>query len=185
MPRGKRFGVQLNQNTDMLLLKNFALFVFARVLLFGLGTLANLHTIVDQLRYGGSKKRLADSFFEGAYGLDVFANTTYPSFFNAYFLKKGGYHFGGSEETVSSALGKNWTMDKLTWMGEGCAGMLNLIDTDHCFKYIKGSWKHPKPERSVEWWKTLLFTLVLTAILALTSAFIFWAAFILVKAAIS
>ncbi|MCF0071271.1 hypothetical protein LZD49_12390 [Dyadobacter sp. CY261] len=166
----------------MNLLISVLLYYFAKLLCFALGPIARFHTLIDQLRFG-NKTRLADSYYLGAYGLDVYANATYASFFNAYFLAKGGYHFGVDGETVSSALGKNWTMGSLTIMGEGCTGMLNLIDHDHCWKYIIGPWPHVKPA-PVRWWKILLFALALLLVLILSLAFIIWAGFTLAKAAI-
>jgi hypothetical protein len=146
----------------MRLLTNIGLYIFAAVLCVGLAPLALIHTIIDQIRYG-SRSRLADSFHQGAYALDVYANVTYPSFLNAWFLKKGGYHFGAEDETISSALGKNWTLGRLSVIAQGCVGLLNLVDRDHCFKYIKGNWNHPKPA-PVAAWKTLLFTTLLVIV---------------------
>lgn len=166
----------------MTLFVSILLFYFAKLLCFALGPVARLHTIIDQFRYG-DKARLAESYYRGAYGLDVYANSTYASFFNAYFLAKGGYHFGADGETVSSALGKNWTKGTLTIMGEGCTGLLNLVDRDHCWKYILGPWAHVKPA-PVRWWKILLFTLVLLLILVLSLAFTVWAGFTLARAAL-
>ena len=140
----------------MKLIINIGLYVFAALLCIGLAPLALIHTIVDQLRYGS---RLSSSFRQGAYALDVYANVTYSSFLDGWFLKKGGYHFGYPNETISSALGKNLTLDKLTTIGEGCAGFLNLIDPDHCYNAIQGNWLIAnKP--TVVWWKILFFLIL-------------------------
>lgn len=149
----------------MRLLISFCLFAFAVLLCSGLAVAALVSTIVDTIRYKDRRGRLADSFFEGAYALDVYGNTAYPSLLNALFLKKGCYHFGQREETCSSVLGKNWTQQTLTWLGLGCVGFLNLVDRDHCYKYIKGKWDLPKPGR-IPWHLTAIFTLILLAVLA-------------------
>lgn len=164
---------------------SFLLFLFARVMTFGLECLAFVHTIVDQIRFGGDQRRLQQSLFNGAYALDVYGNTTYGSLLNAYFLKKGGYHFGVQEETISSALGKNYTIGKLTLLGEGCAGLLNLLDKDHCYKSIKGDWAYPKPAQGVVWWKTALFTTLLSIIFGAFFLLAIWISVVAVKAGYS
>ncbi len=164
---------------------SFLLYLFARVMTFGLECMAFVHTIIDQVRYGGDRRRLRDALFNGAYALDVYGNVTYGSLLNAYFLQKHGYHFGNPDESVSSALGKNWTMGRLTMLGEGCAGLLNLLDKDHCFKSIKGTWTLPKPESAVKWWKTVLFALVLLLVFSFFLGAAIWVAFITARAGYS
>jgi hypothetical protein len=145
----------------MKMAKSAGLWLFAAVLCFGLAVPALVQSIIDKIRYKRSTRQIREAFDTGAYALDIYGNTTYYPLLNALFLKNGGYYFGADNETVSSALGKNWTMDKLTWLGLGCAGFLNLIDTDHCFKYIKGDWHLRKPER-IPWHLTLIFAIILT-----------------------
>jgi hypothetical protein len=150
----------------MKLITSAALFLFAVISCAGLALAAFVMTIVDAIRYKEKPGRLADSLFQGAYALDVFGNTAYPSLLNALFLKKGCYHFGARDETISSVLGKNWTLGTLTWLGLGCAGLLNLVDADHCYKYIQGYWDLQKPAGRIPWQLTAVFALILLLVLA-------------------
>lgn len=148
-----------------MLLINPLLLLFAIIVLVGLSGAALIHTIVDAIRFR-SWSKLIESTGTAAYQLDIFGNVAYAPLLNAYFIREGGYHFGVKDETVSSALGKNWTLGSLTWLGEGCVGMLNLLDRDHCYKYIIGSWHLPKPGR-IAAWKTLVFSVILAVIVTL------------------
>ncbi|MEO6283672.1 MAG: hypothetical protein ABIN80_02850 [Dyadobacter sp.] len=152
----------------MRLLISFSLFLFAVICCSGLAVAALISTIVDSIRYKDRRNRLADSLFDGAYALDVYGNVAYPSLLNALFLKNGCYHFGRRDESISSVLGKNWTQSTLTWLGLGCAGFLNLLDWDHCFKSIQGAWQLPRPEK-IPGHLTAVFSLILLAVLAIFS----------------
>ncbi|MGA9651951.1 hypothetical protein, partial [Pedobacter sp.] len=114
------------------------LFITAVFLSSVLAPVALLHTVVGAIRYGGKYRYVDSAFLRGAKALDVFGNVAYATFLNDLFIQKGGYHYGNECETISSATGKNWVTGKLTWLGLGLAGTLNLIDKDHCWKYIDG-----------------------------------------------
>lgn len=67
---------------------------------------------------------------------DAYYNTVCAELLNAFFIQKGGYHFGKRKETISSALGKNKEKGTLTWLGEAMERFLSFIDTNHCLKNI-------------------------------------------------
>lgn len=118
------------------------------------------HEIVDGIRYKDLWKRLNRTSKAAAFAIDVYCNVAYCSLLNAYFIRKGGYHYGEQGETVTSATGKNWTKGTLTLIGEGLAGSLNWIEKDHCWKYIMGDWLYNIKPPKVAWWKTWLFMTV-------------------------
>ena len=85
------------------------------------------------------KNRLGEmnSYFSKlATGRDAYYNVVCAELFNAFFIQKGGYHFGKRKETISSALGKNQERNKLTKLGIWFSGILSIIDKDHCLKNI-------------------------------------------------
>lgn len=129
---------------------------------------ATAHEIVDGIRYKDFWKRINRTSKAAAFAIDVYCNVSYSSLLNAFFIRKGGYHYGEQGETVTSATGKNWTMGTLTLIGEGLAGALNWIDRDHCWKYIMGDWTYTKwpfsKPNKVAWWKTVLFQILFAAL---------------------
>ncbi|QRQ99732.1 hypothetical protein [Dyadobacter sandarakinus] len=114
------------------------LFIVALPLVVVLSIPALLHTIAGAIRWKGEFRYVDRAFFNGARAIDIFGNVAYGSMLNDLFIKRGGYHYGQGSETISSATGKNWVLGKLTFLGMGLAGTLNLIDKDHCWKYIEG-----------------------------------------------
>ena len=73
-------------------------------------------------------------FYQVGYSIDQTANVIlkYPA--NLILIKKDGYLFGNSDETISSALGKNKIWGTLAWGGCVLCKFLELIDPDHCIK---------------------------------------------------
>ena len=51
-------------------------------------------------------------------------------------VKKGGYHFGNSDETISSALGKNKENNTLTGFEKVIDNILDIIDKNHSLDSI-------------------------------------------------
>lgn len=76
-------------------------------------------------------------FRSSAVNLDKFGNREFRSIFNATLRKPNGYEFGNFDETISSVLGKNQRDNTLTTTGKVLAGILDLIDKDHCRKSIR------------------------------------------------
>jgi hypothetical protein len=159
------------------------LFIVAALLSFIFALPALLHTIAGAFRYHGKFKYVNGAFFNGAHALDVFANEAYGTFFNDWFILKGGYHFGRKGETLSSAIGKNWVLGKLTFLGTGMAGAINLIDRGtankggHCWVYIEGERSKynligvPNP---VSWFKTFVFIVFALIMIAISGWLTWW-----------
>lgn len=140
----------------MQLLTNIFLFLYSAISCIAFAPFGVAMNLVDAVRYP-RPGRFATSFLTGGRGLDVFANETYSSLWNGLFLDNGGYYFGKQGETLSSALGKNWTFGTLTWLGLGCVGFLGVLDRDHCYKSIEGHWTLPRPEARIPWINTAVF----------------------------
>jgi hypothetical protein len=133
--------------------------IVANVLRIAFFLPAQVHEIIDGIRYKDFWKRVNRTSNAAAFAIDVYCNVAYSSLLNAFFIKKGGYHYGAQGETVTSATGKNWTKGSLTIIGEGLTGTLNLIDRDHCYKYIMGYWPTVEKPAPVALWKSTLFML--------------------------
>lgn len=67
---------------------------------------------------------------------DILGNITGRYLFNDLLRKKDGYPFGRKFETISSALGKNQRINKLTFAGKYLCWVLDKLDKDHCKKSI-------------------------------------------------
>lgn len=83
-----------------------------------------------------SKDHAKGYFRSTAVNIDKFGNREFRKLWNLTLKKSNGYEFGNSEETISSALGKNERDGTLTFTGKCLAWILNTIDKDHCKKSI-------------------------------------------------
>lgn len=129
----------------MKLITNIILFIVSILLGVLLYIPSLFHVIIDVIRYGSVNRRVNYYFLNTAVSIDILCNSAFSNMLNAWFIKKGGYHFGRKGETVSSALGKNQYNDKLTWIGIGLAGILDTIDKNHCYKSIEDIENYPNP----------------------------------------
>jgi hypothetical protein len=146
------------------------LFLIALVLCSVLAVVALLHTIIGAIRYGGRFRYVDAAFMRGAKALDVFGNVAFATLLNDLFIKKGAYHYGYDGETISSATGKNWVLGKLSFLGKGLAGTLNMLDNDHCWKYIEGDqdlYHQIGYPGKVKWFYTASFCIVALILLSL------------------
>lgn len=83
-----------------------------------------------------SKDHAKRYFRTSALNIDKFGNREFRTLWNFTLKKESGYQFGNSEETISSALGKNERDGTLTKTGKILVFILNIIDKDHCKKSI-------------------------------------------------
>lgn len=158
-------------------------FITALILNIYLAIPGLTHTIVGAFRYKGRYKYVDDAFGKGARALDIFGNVAYGTMLNDLFMKKGGYHFGQGTEMVSSAAGKNWAIGKLTPLGLGMVGTLNLIDFKnwknggHCWTAIAGDREHYHSLRwpgTVKWYYTASFIVIASTLLYLLYKLVKW-----------
>ncbi|MEM3384265.1 MAG: hypothetical protein QXE78_01895 [Nitrososphaeria archaeon] len=63
---------------------------------------------------------------------DILGNIAGRYLFNDLLRKKDGYPFGRKFETISSTLGKNQRINKLTVLGKCLCWVLGKIDKEHC-----------------------------------------------------
>lgn len=56
--------------------------------------------------------------------------------FNRLLIEEEGYKFGKVQETISSVLGKNQLLDKLSLTGQALVVLLELFEEEHCIKSI-------------------------------------------------
>jgi hypothetical protein len=82
-------------------------------------------------------KRLDDYLFNCAYATDQHANVFLAKLFNDVMIKTGGHKFGNPDETISSVLGKNKLMGKLSLFGKCLDYILHLLDNNHSIKSIE------------------------------------------------
>lgn len=156
------------------------LFLIAVFLSSVLAPVALLHTIVGAVRYGGKFRYVNAAFLRGAKAIDVFGNVAFATLLNDLFIKKGGYHYGYDGETISSATGKNWVLEKQSFLGKGLAGTLNMLDKDHCWKYIEGDkdlYHQIGYPGKVKWFYTASFCIVSLILLGLLGWLHIWIIF--------
>ena len=71
-----------------------------------------------------------------AISIDQLGNVLMQHLLNVLWVKKDGYPFGNRDETISSALGRNRKLGKLTLFGRGIDQFLDLIDPNHSLNSI-------------------------------------------------
>ena len=81
-------------------------------------------------------KKVAEYIYKCALTVDQSGNVVMKYFFNDVLKKKDGYEFGNEDETISSAVGRNVLLGKLTWVGKLLNSFLNLIEPNHSIKSI-------------------------------------------------
>jgi hypothetical protein len=82
-------------------------------------------------------KTLDDYLFRCALATDQHGNTFLAKLFNDVLIKQGGHKFGNPDETISSVLGKNKLMGKLSYFGKCLDFILHLLDNNHSIKSIE------------------------------------------------
>jgi 8-oxo-dGTP diphosphatase len=80
---------------------------------------------------------LDNYLFKCAIADDQQANTYLAKLFNDILIQKDGHKFGNPDETISSVLGKNFLIKKLSLVGRFLNWILNLIEKDHSLKAIE------------------------------------------------
>ena len=109
---------------------NLLLFLVAWLLIPPL-TIWNL--IVVYRKNGNTK----GYFRSTALSIDIWANFEFRTLWNAKLKIDGGYEFGKTGETISSALGKNQRDKTLTTTGKILVFILDFLDENHCENSIK------------------------------------------------
>jgi hypothetical protein len=95
-----------------------------------------IYSIVLTLVKSGYKT-LDDYLFTCALATDQHANVFLAKLFNDVIIKTGGHKFGNPDETISSVLGKNKLIGKLSYFGKVLDFILHLLDNNHSIKSIE------------------------------------------------
>jgi 8-oxo-dGTP diphosphatase len=82
-------------------------------------------------------KTLDEYLFNCALATDQHANVFLAKLFNDIMIKTNGHKFGNPDETISSVLGKNKLIGKLSLFGKCLDYLLHLLDNNHSIKSIE------------------------------------------------
>ena len=129
------------------LIKSLVLFWVAGILsviLLPLGIIWTVGEIIVRIFSSSQKKSafaksiwfLTATLHSLALGLDQIGNAVCRDLFNRLLIEQDGYKFGKVQETISSVLGKNQLLDKLSLTGRALVVLLELFEEDHCLKSI-------------------------------------------------
>ncbi len=113
----------------------FVVLVVASILLYLLLPIVSIFMVIKYL-FTRDKRMITVWFWRTARAIDVFANVNGAEFFDAIFIRDGGYKFGNPKETISSVIGKNQRDNTLSIAGQILRWMLDKIDQDHCLNSI-------------------------------------------------
>lgn len=111
----------------------FIISTFLACLIYPIGFLYSVGLTLIKSGY----KRLDDYLFNCALATDQHANVFLAKLFNDIMIKQGGHKFGNPDETISSVLGKNKLMGKLSCFGKCLDYILHLLDNNHSIKSIE------------------------------------------------
>lgn len=129
------------------LIKSLVLFWVAGILsviLLPLGIIWTVGEIIVRIFSSSQKKSafaksiwfLTATMHSLALGLDQIGNAVCRDMFNRLLIEENGYKFGKVQETISSVLGKNQLLDKLSLTGRALVVLLELFEEEHCIKSI-------------------------------------------------
>ncbi|WP_187269544.1 hypothetical protein [Flagellimonas hymeniacidonis] len=111
------------------------LFLISIVLLVLTGPLGFIYGLFQQLFTNGLKG-IGEFSLKIAISIDQLGNVLMQHLFNALWITNDGYAFGNSDETISSALGKNKQLGTLTGFGKLIDKILDRIDPNHTLNSI-------------------------------------------------
>lgn len=83
-----------------------------------------------------NKKEHKKYFKDLAIAKDQYGNAVGKYVFNYCLIKPDGYKFGNIDETISSVIGKNKIINKLTRIGKLLDYILDLLDSNHSIESI-------------------------------------------------
>ena len=129
------------------LIKSLVLFLIASVLsvvLLPLGIIWTVGEILVRIFSSSQKKSafaksiwfLTATLHSLTLWLDQIGNAVCRDLFNRLLIEEDGYKFGKVQETISSVLGKNQLLDKLSLTGRTLVVLLELFEEEHCIKSI-------------------------------------------------
>ncbi|MDC6352383.1 NUDIX hydrolase [Zeaxanthinibacter sp. PT1] len=111
------------------------LFSISVILMVITGPFGFLFGIFHSLFYKGIKG-LGEYLLQVAISIDQLGNVLMQHLLNVLWIRRGGYPFGNRDETISSALGRNKELSRLTVFGRAIDRLLDLIDPNHSLNSI-------------------------------------------------
>lgn len=111
------------------------LFLISIVLMVITGPLGLVYGFFQQLFTKGFRG-IGEYFLKMAVSVDQLGNVIMQHLFNLLWINKAGYKFGNSDETISSALGKNKQLGTLSGFGRLIDKILDSIDPNHTLNSI-------------------------------------------------
>lgn len=117
----------------------FILFLIAFILYIPLTIINIIVVLVKYRKRKGYFKIINEYFKYTAIDIDRFGNRNFRALWNSTLVIRSMryYPFGDERETISSTLGKNKLRKTLSRTGRLLAGLLDLIDKNHCVKSIR------------------------------------------------
>lgn len=111
------------------------LFLISIVLLAITGPIGFVYGLFRSLLKEGFKG-IGEYLLKIAISIDQLGNVMMQHLLNTLWVKKGRYNFGNRDETISSALGRNKKLGRLTGFGNWIDKLLDVIDPNHSLNSI-------------------------------------------------
>ena len=102
--------------------------ILALTLLYITSPISIIYAIIKRIT---KRNGINTYFIRMAIAFDKVGNVISSDLFNDIMIKKEGYRFGLSEETISSVLGKNKRDNTLLWPGRLLSRVLDKIQRNH------------------------------------------------------
>ena len=118
-------------------MNSYILLAIAICLLYLLLPIVCVYMVIRTVVSRKPKKFLKLWARKTARSTDVLFNVIGADVMNDLFIRSGGYKFGNQKETISSVIGKNDRINKLTKGGKVLRFILDRIEKDHCKLSIK------------------------------------------------
>lgn len=110
-------------------MSNILLIIVARLLYLVLYPLSFGYVVFVKEKF--QWKRLFGYWKTEAINLDRYGNYAYRSLFNRFLRNEGGYEFGNFNETISTALQRNYELGTLSKIGIRLYKLIDRIDKGH------------------------------------------------------
>jgi hypothetical protein len=114
----------------------FILYLISIVLYVVLTPVNVVAVCIKYAKKNGLRNTINDYFLQTAIDIDKFGNHNFRTLLNYTLIKKDGYPFGRLDETISSVLGKNYILNKLSRTGKVIVNILNGLEPNHCIDAI-------------------------------------------------
>lgn len=111
------------------------LFFISIILILVTGPIGFVYGILHNF-FNRGVRGMSEFLLKIAISIDQLGNVLMQHLLNDLWIKKSGYKFGNRDETISSALGRNKKLNRLTLFGKVIDRILDVIDPDHSLNSI-------------------------------------------------